>query len=290
MDLRAAVLTVTEDGLRVALRPAELSDSLGSPNGFDHVRYHLFFDLPGLDGSEAIPFLNAAAPDGLAWDYALAVDGWQVQAASAVGASTDSLGTRLPVAPTVSADPAAGEIVIDWPLWQLVNPVPLDQIRLYVTTWDADPATGALLPLAGEAGPAEFGGPAGAPLVLDEMLLGASAAFVSPLPQAPTVAIAFSVTVPAGTPADASLFLTGPFNAWDPADPRYRFLRQPDGRYLLTLSLDQGATLEYRITRGLATNTEVLDPADRFATHIYTAPAGDAEDLVEIEVQAWWDD
>jgi hypothetical protein len=39
--------------------------------------------------------------------------------------------------------------------------------------------------------------------------------------------------IPANTPTDASIFLTGNFNNWNPTDPAYKFLKQADGTYRL---------------------------------------------------------
>jgi 1,4-alpha-glucan branching enzyme len=98
------------------------------------------------------------------------------------------------------------------------------------------------------------------------------------------------VIVPAGTPEDDSLYLTGPFNQWNPADSQYQFNSEGDGLYRLVLSVDEGEHIEYRITRGSFINAEKLNPEDRFANREVTVPAGEESMLVVIEIQGWWDD
>lgn len=96
--------------------------------------------------------------------------------------------------------------------------------------------------------------------------------------------------MPDNTPADADLYLTGPFNQWNPKDRQYQFSQNEDGTYMLVLSLDEGSLLEFRLTRGTFANAKKLDPDDRFANHSLTVPGGVAAEAVEITVEGWWDD
>ena len=53
----------------------------------------------------------------------------------------------------------------------------------------------------------------------------------------PTVYRFVLTSLPANTPHDASLYLVGSFNNWQPADARYRFRRQADGTYTVAVPL-----------------------------------------------------
>jgi AraC-like DNA-binding protein len=55
--------------------------------------------------------------------------------------------------------------------------------------------------------------------------------------------------IPTNTPMDASIFLAGNFNNWNPADPAYKFLKQADGTYRL-LFYSEISNLEFKFTRG----------------------------------------
>ncbi|RIV19801.1 helix-turn-helix domain-containing protein [Fibrisoma montanum] len=60
----------------------------------------------------------------------------------------------------------------------------------------------------------------------------------------------FVVTeLPANTPHDAQLFITGDFTNWNPGNPAYRLQKQPDGTYTVTVYSDADR-LEYKFTRG----------------------------------------
>ncbi len=55
--------------------------------------------------------------------------------------------------------------------------------------------------------------------------------------------------VPENTPYDASLFLVGNFNDWNPGHSSYKFSRQPDGSYVYTL-YQAPDSLKFKVTRG----------------------------------------
>lgn len=69
-------------------------------------------------------------------------------------------------------------------------------------------------------------------------------------PPPPLTDYTFVITaLPANTPHDAALYLTGSFNSWQPRDARYRFRPQPNGTYRLSLRSSR-PRLEYKLTRG----------------------------------------
>ena len=126
--------------------------------------------------------------------------------------------------------------------------------------------------------------------MIDDVLVGASSAYRSPFAPAPQVQVTWEVTVPAGTPEDAKVYLTGPFNNWKPNDAAYQFTQGEDGVYRFTLPLDAGTALEYRITRGSFANAEKVDPDDRVANRTFTAATDDLSPVtISIDVAGWWD-
>lgn len=56
--------------------------------------------------------------------------------------------------------------------------------------------------------------------------------------------------VPAATPPNATLYLAGSFNNWQPASPAHAFTCNPDGTYQLTLPAAVTGSLAFKITRG----------------------------------------
>jgi hypothetical protein len=290
MDLRQVIALPTADGLVVVMDMVETTDLLGAPNGFDHARLHVFLDLPGQEGATVLPFLNAQTPDGFAWDVSAVVDGWNNELYSAAGAAADAYGTPG-AAPELIVDSETGAISLFFPSTTLGNPENLEDIQVYVTTWDWDDENDALRALTSEGGAFEFGGGDGAvdPLILDSALVGRPSPYLSPIPPAPQVEVTFVVTVPDGTPPGDQLYMTGEFNAWAPGDPASRFTPNEDGTYSMVRMMDEGSVLEFRITRGSFANAEKLDPDDRFANRVYEAPAGVEAETVEIVIEGWWD-
>ncbi|WP_147320798.1 alpha/beta hydrolase-fold protein [Hymenobacter lapidiphilus] len=94
-------------------------------------------------------------------------------------------------------------------------------------------------------------------------------------------------TVPAATPADASLFLAGSFNNWTPASPAHALVRQPDGSYELTLPASVTGPVEFKFTRGswatVETDAAGQDVANRRQT-LSGAPA-----TLSLTVSGWKD-
>jgi hypothetical protein len=65
------------------------------------------------------------------------------------------------------------------------------------------------------------------------------------------VGVRITVKVPAYTPENAGIFITGSspeLGGWDPS--KVRLARNPDGSYGIALSVRPGSTLEYKYTRG----------------------------------------
>ena len=64
------------------------------------------------------------------------------------------------------------------------------------------------------------------------------------------VDVTFRVTVPANTPTDAQLFIAGDFQGWNPGDPSYQLARQSASVFAITISVEDGSTIEFKFTRG----------------------------------------
>lgn len=291
MDLRQVAATVGAEELSIALQMGEVTAAAGAPNGFDHVRFHVFLDVPGQEGAAAAPRLNLQMPAGFAWDHLSVVDGWTNALYTPDGAAVDSYGTDAGEAPALTADPEAGVVELTFPAAALGDPEDLAGVKVYVATWDWDHETGDLRPLTPEGGDMAFGGGDGAqdPLFVDDVLVGLPGAYRSPIPAMPTVDVTWEVTAPAATPAGARLYLTGPFNSWKPKDARHELVRGEDGVYRLTKTFDAGTTVEYRITRGSFANVERIDPNDQLANRTLEVPADAATLAVPLAMEGWWD-
>jgi AraC-like DNA-binding protein len=96
--------------------------------------------------------------------------------------------------------------------------------------------------------------------------------------------------IPPNTPTDASIYLAGNFNNWNPADPTFKFLRQADGTYRL-LFYTEIENLEFKFTRGSwdavesKVNGKVRPNRKTTRTQIKENP----NRLIEFDVLGWED-
>jgi len=135
------------------------------PQGFDHVAFTIFVDLPDAKGgARAMPLQFGELPEDMRWDLRLRAGGWGTTLFTAAGASATSEGTPSPVDARVQADAATRTITFTLPAMDRATE--LAGARVYITTWDYDGGYRALAP---QAGPHSFGGgdPARDPRVMD---------------------------------------------------------------------------------------------------------------------------
>jgi len=153
--------------LKVEVRMRAVSALWNPPNGFDHVAFTLFVQLPARVGDAAVmPLQHARLPEGMRWHYRLRANGWTNALFSATGASDAQEGTPATPAGAVAADAKARTVTFTLPAASLGKPDTLDGAKLYIATWDYDGGYRSLQP---EAGAHAFGGGRpGDPLVMDD--------------------------------------------------------------------------------------------------------------------------
>ncbi|WP_460502287.1 alpha/beta hydrolase-fold protein, partial [Hymenobacter agri] len=88
--------------------------------------------------------------------------------------------------------------------------------------------------------------------------------------------VTFKITaVPANTPANATLYIAGTFNSWNPGSAAHALTRNADGTFQITLPAATG-TMEYKFTRGswAAVETNAANGSVPNRTYTFgTAPA-----------------
>lgn len=98
----------------------------------------------------------------------------------------------------------------------------------------------------------------------------------------------FVVTsVPANTPEDASLYIAGTFNKWNPRDPRYKLQRQVDGTYRVTVISD-APELSYKFTRGSWEAVEGRESGKSRPNRVVTRAELVNQDI-DVTIQSWED-
>ncbi|WP_044221467.1 helix-turn-helix domain-containing protein [Flammeovirga pacifica] len=93
-------------------------------------------------------------------------------------------------------------------------------------------------------------------------------------------------SIPEETPYDATLFVAGDFNNWNPRDPESKMSKHPDGKYYLSLPLGL-KKLEYKITRGSWESVEGRDNGRAIHNRVFNME----EDgwMSEVKVNSWED-
>jgi len=162
MDLRAVRVLGAGGALRIEVDTQALSSVWGPPNGFDHVAFTLFVELPGrtgqgegADGARVMPGQNAELPDGMRWHLRLRAHGWSNALFGPAGATASADGTALTPGAMVSVDADARRIRFTLPSAALGDPASLSGARVFITTWDYD---GGYRALAAEPAPFTMGG------------------------------------------------------------------------------------------------------------------------------------
>jgi hypothetical protein len=169
MDLRRVRALAAGSSLRLDLKTAAVSRIWSPANGFDHVVFTVFIELPGQGGGATVmPLQNGSLPAGMRWHRRLRVHGWSNALFSDVGAALEHEGTSLSPAAGLKVDAATNTVSLVLPAASLGKPETLSGARLYITTWDYD---GGYRALAAQAGPYVMGGgdPARDPKVMDDL-------------------------------------------------------------------------------------------------------------------------
>ena len=151
MDLRRVRVFTSGGALRVAVQMPHISTTWNPPNGFDHVAFTLFIELPGQgDGSSVMPLQNGITPDGMRWHVRLRANGWTNALFSHTGANAQNEGQVVAAGASISVNPADNEVVFTLPAAALGRPTNLAGARLWINTWDYDGGYRALGPTAQE--------------------------------------------------------------------------------------------------------------------------------------------
>ncbi|MEO8160058.1 MAG: glucodextranase DOMON-like domain-containing protein, partial [Arenimonas sp.] len=168
LDIRRVRVETAGGALRVSVRMAALSRAWDPPNGFDHVAFNLFVQLPGQagQGMAAMPGQHDELPEGMRWNRRLRTHGWSNALFSAQGASAQADGQATVPAAAITVDPATDTVSFTIAASALGNPVSLSGARLLLNTWDYD---GGFRPLEPRPAGSRFGGGDGArdPLWMD---------------------------------------------------------------------------------------------------------------------------
>jgi predicted alpha/beta superfamily hydrolase len=108
------------------------------------------------------------------------------------------------------------------------------------------------------------------------------------VPAAPTVNVTLRLLrVPVTTPRDATFFVAGNFNDWNPVDPRHRLDPVGDGTWAATVDVEPDTPLELKVTRGSWDTVEKGPHGEEVPNRFIVAAEKDLE--VRLCPAAWRD-
>lgn len=167
LDIRHVTALTAGGALRLEIGMAGVSTRWNPPNGFDHIAFTVFVELPGQPGGATVmPLQDAALPAGMRWHRRLRVHGWSNALFDWEGADAAHEGRRVTPAAAIEVDRGANTVRLTLPAASLGGLGSLAGARVYVTTWDYD---GGYRPIAEQPSGAAFGGGhAGDPKVMDD--------------------------------------------------------------------------------------------------------------------------
>ena len=88
------------------------------------------------------------------------------------------------------------------------------------------------------------------------------------------VPVTFRVTVPSATPPGSTVYVAGDFQGWNPASPAHALALQPDGKWQLTIPLNEGQPIQFKFTRGSWATVEKGPNGEEIANRGLTVPPG----------------
>lgn len=168
MDIRNVKVQGSGSAMKIELQMNKLTTTWNPQNGFDHVAFTIFIELPQSQGGATVmPLQNASLPAGMKWHYRIRTHGWSNVLFSAANATAANEGTPAQSAAQLGVDAKRNTVSFTIPSAALGRPATLKGAKVYVTTWDYD---GGYRSLTAEGGSSIFGGGDGKadPLVMDD--------------------------------------------------------------------------------------------------------------------------
>jgi hypothetical protein len=157
MDITGVKLEVGATTMNLNLTMKDFSTVWNPKNGFDHVYYNIFFQIPGQTGGLTVmPKLNASVPAGFEWTYDQFSGGFDNVMYTSAGAGPTMQGATA-AAPTIRVDPGTKTIIFTYDRNNF-GLATWSGVKIYISTWDFDGIGAKFRPLAKDAGPFTMGG------------------------------------------------------------------------------------------------------------------------------------
>jgi len=135
MDIEKVSIQAGGRTLEVNIRMAELKSDWIAANGFDHVAFTVFFDLPLIHGLTELPLINSKTPLNFNWDFGHQLFGWGNRLFKPSNSSNNYFTGSSGKSPKISMNNRSREIKIlyDAKQFGIAN---WNNTKVYITTWD----------------------------------------------------------------------------------------------------------------------------------------------------------
>jgi len=157
-DIQNIEVITYGSNLQITMTMKDVTDVWLPPNGFDHVLFHVFIDLPNKSGRKDLSVLNTAGLEGFEWNYVAYLGGWHTILYNSENSTPESFGAITTPTPTVIANKANNTITIQFSPDSLGNPETLEGAKIYISTWDNNGSEGGHRAITKNGGPYNFGG------------------------------------------------------------------------------------------------------------------------------------
>ncbi|MFA6003029.1 MAG: alpha-amylase family glycosyl hydrolase [Elusimicrobiota bacterium] len=135
LDLEQAALFAVGPDLELRVRMGAVSNEWNAPNGYDHVYFNVFLDIPGAGGRAFLPKLGWC-PRSFRFKYGFLFYGWGVVPYGARDAKPDALGTPLPDKIEQEVDARSRSIRFRFPAELFASCPDFSGLKVFVATWD----------------------------------------------------------------------------------------------------------------------------------------------------------
>lgn len=116
-------------------------------------------------------------------------------------------------------------------------------------------------------------------LIITSLLFPAAASFAEDDTSAAANKSGLTIVLtnlPENTPKDATIYVAGSFNGWQPNAEGYRLTAQGDDKYTITLADDVRGSIEFKFTLGSWATSEILAEGDDAPNRNFTIPTSGA--------------
>lgn len=165
-DIRKVTLEGSGPVLRIGVTTNQITKTWNPANGFDHVAFSIYVDVPNKTGLSLMPGQNTHVPTGMDWDLKIRTHGWANVMYSTTGATATQDGAAIIPAAKVEVDENTNTVYFTVSKKALGLSSSLSGVKVYATTWDYDGGYRGLSPTTQQW--QFWGGAATDPLVLDD--------------------------------------------------------------------------------------------------------------------------